>query len=68
MYYLMTLPAESILHDKAQTVAGKDGESAFTLKWFPLTAANDLPLFPPFLRTRLTQLPLTVEHLIEDER
>jgi 8-oxo-dGTP pyrophosphatase MutT (NUDIX family) len=68
MYYLMTLPAESALHDKMQTVAGQDGNAQFTLKWFPLTALADLSLFPPFLRTRLTQLPLTVEHLIEEDR
>ncbi|HKD75416.1 MAG TPA: NUDIX hydrolase, partial [Ktedonobacterales bacterium] len=68
MYYLMALPAESTLHDKTQTVTGKDGESIFTLKWFPLPELADMLLFPPFLRTRLTQLPLTVEHLIEEER
>ncbi len=68
MYYLMTLPAESTLHDKTQAVTGMDFGAPFTLKWFPLDALADLPLFPPFLRTRLTQLPPTVEHIIEEER
>ncbi len=66
-YFLVTLPPGSALLEKEQEVQGMDGDTGFALRWFPLDGLQDVPLFPPFLRTRLAALPATLEHIVEEE-
>lgn len=66
-YYLLVLPIDSIYGDKTQTYVGKDGETDFILRWFPVDSLPDLLLYPAFLRTCLGMLPTTPEHIVEHE-
>jgi ADP-ribose pyrophosphatase YjhB (NUDIX family) len=73
-YYQIALADHSALYDKtrAHTAIEDTGAFAaeplaFTLRWFPLAALDDISLYPLFLRTSLRNLPTSVEHIIHTD-
>ncbi|HEU5368456.1 MAG TPA: NUDIX hydrolase [Ktedonobacterales bacterium] len=70
-YYQIALADHSELYDKtrAHTAIEDTGAFAaeplaFTLRWFPLDALDNTPLYPAFLRAGLRSLPASVQHIV----
>jgi ADP-ribose pyrophosphatase YjhB (NUDIX family) len=67
-YYLVDLPQGSPYKDLERDHAGVERGHPLVLRWFPLDALPDLPLFPEFLRTAVPQLPNSPEHVVQVDR
>lgn len=37
---------------------------ALILRWFPVDALGDVPLFPDFLRTAMREMPGSPQHIV----
>jgi ADP-ribose pyrophosphatase YjhB (NUDIX family) len=68
LYFLVSLPADSPLLDTSRLVAFRE-EVGIDLeaRWWSLTEVPALDLKPALLRTGLTALPDTPQHVIFDE-
>jgi len=64
-YYEVTRPENSPFLDLGRDHAGTERGHDLSLRWFPIDALADLPLFPEFLRTALRQLPSNPEHIVQ---
>jgi ADP-ribose pyrophosphatase YjhB (NUDIX family) len=70
LYYAVHLPADAVLLDKGRIHEGVEDGSLdpirLEFRWFPLEelATLEQPLYPAFLRTRLTSLGNGVQHVI----
>jgi ADP-ribose pyrophosphatase YjhB (NUDIX family) len=64
-YYAIDLPEESSFHDLTRDHAGVERGHDLVLRWFPIDALPDVPLFPDFLRTAIRDLPETPQHIVE---
>jgi ADP-ribose pyrophosphatase YjhB (NUDIX family) len=63
-YYAITLPADSPFLDLTRDHAGVERGHDLVLRWFPLRAVRELPLFPAFLRTALDESPKGLQHVV----
>ncbi len=66
-YYAIELPQNSPLLEVTRTHAGVERGHDLLLRWFPLAALPDLPLFPAFLRTALSRLPESPQHIVQKD-
>jgi ADP-ribose pyrophosphatase YjhB (NUDIX family) len=71
LYYLIALPNGSDFYNKNKTHAAiedtgvfADEPLTFALRWFPLEALDDIPLYPTFLKAALRNLPASVQHIV----
>jgi len=75
MYYLVTLGADSPYLAKDRAYDGDEGDLSshegeyirLFFQWFPLDTVADLPLYPTFLRQRLSALPATPELVVHTD-
>ena len=63
-YYATDLPAGSPFLDLMRAHAGMERSHALVLRWFPVDALPEVPLFPEFLRTALGQVPDSPQHIV----
>jgi ADP-ribose pyrophosphatase YjhB (NUDIX family) len=68
LYFLIRFPPESTLLT-AKAFDGFDGEVQLRFKWFPLSQEQlaRLPLLPAFLAKGLTDLPVSLVHVVEHD-
>jgi 8-oxo-dGTP pyrophosphatase MutT (NUDIX family) len=73
-YYLVTFANHPELHDKTKAVEAIEdtGEHAenpqlFALRWLPLSALDEITIYPAFLKTGLRNLPVSTQHIIETD-
>ncbi len=64
-YYAIDLPETSPFFDLTLDHAGVERGHDLILRWFPISALADLPLFPDFLRTALRRLPDSPQHIVQ---
>jgi ADP-ribose pyrophosphatase YjhB (NUDIX family) len=64
-YYAIDLPENSRLLDLTRDHAGIERGQDLHLRWFPVDALPDLPLFPDFLRTAVGQMPDSPQHVVQ---
>lgn len=64
-YYAVDLPENSPLFDVTYDHAGVERGHDLVLRWTPIDALPDLPLFPEFLRTAVRQLPDSLQHIVQ---
>jgi len=64
LYFLISLPPESLPCDSPAPFESEDGGSRVTFRWFPLTELDGLPLYPSFLRRALLDIPATPLHVV----
>lgn len=74
MYYLVTLGERSAYLDKDKDYSRVENGFGFhaapvelIFRWFPLSAIGQVRLYPSFLRSRLTELPVHTEHLVHHD-
>ncbi len=72
LYFLLKLPEESPLHDCAEPFYGIEADFGgaplrLVFQWFDVETLKDARVYPLFLRTALSSLPETIQHVIEDE-
>lgn len=65
LYYLMTLDGEAGIYDTSRTIRCLDAPE-LTLQWLPLAGLSSVRLLPPLLVNRLTNLPPTPQHILDD--
>ncbi len=63
-YYAMDLPEHSPFLDLGRDHAGVERGHDLVLRWFPVDALSDLPLFPEFLRTAVRDMPNSPQHIV----
>ena len=63
-YYAIDLPENSPFLDLTRDHAGVERGHDLVLRWFPVDALPDLPLFPEFLRTAVRQMPDSPQHIV----
>lgn len=63
-YYDIDLPENSPFFDLTRDHAGRERGHDLVLRWFPVDALPDLPLFPKFLRTAVRQMPDGPQHIV----
>ncbi len=63
-YYAIDLPENSPFLDLTRDHAGVERGHDLVLRWFPVGALVDVPLFPGFLRTAVRQLPDSPQHIV----
>jgi ADP-ribose pyrophosphatase YjhB (NUDIX family) len=66
-YYAIDLPENSPFLDLTRDHAGVERGHDLVLRWFPVDALPDLPLFPDFLRIAVRQLPDSPQHIVRVE-
>jgi ADP-ribose pyrophosphatase YjhB (NUDIX family) len=64
-YYAIDLPENSPFFDLTRDHAGVERGHDLILRWFPVDALTDLPLFPDFLRTAVRQMPDSPQHIVQ---
>ena len=66
-YYLMQFPKRSHYLAKDRPFFGIEDDNHLEFKWFPVDSnfLKELPLLPFFLQQSLSNLPSSVEHIIE---
>jgi ADP-ribose pyrophosphatase YjhB (NUDIX family) len=64
MFYLVSLPEHAAIRDKKQEHQGIEQETSLIFRWFPVKELGEIPLYPSFLRSALTQLPVNVQSVI----
>ena len=71
LYYLIAFADGAEIYDTRKTHAAiedtgvfADEPLTFALRWFPLEALDDIPLYPTFLRAALRNLPASVQHIV----
>ncbi len=64
-YYATDLPEDSPFFDLAREHAGVERGHDLVLRWFPVDALADLPLFPEFLRTAVRRVPGSPQHIVQ---
>jgi ADP-ribose pyrophosphatase YjhB (NUDIX family) len=65
LYYVVDLPPNSPYLYKTREYAGLEIDVApLIFQWFPLEMLPNVKLMPSFLRTSLTRLPRSIEHVI----
>ena len=67
LYFLVSLPLDSPLLDKAKRFQFTDAAIGLEARWFPLAEIPSINLVPAFLRTGLLDLPSTTQHIVWDE-
>jgi 8-oxo-dGTP pyrophosphatase MutT (NUDIX family) len=67
LYFLVSLPPQSPLLDKAGRISFDDGMVNLEARWFPLSEVGSINLVPLFLRIGLLDLPSTPQQVINDE-
>jgi ADP-ribose pyrophosphatase YjhB (NUDIX family) len=63
-YFLMHLPDDSPLRQKAEPFYGQEGDLRIIFEWFPVETLEQVYLFPTFLRTGLKDLPASTVHIV----
>ena len=63
-YYAIDLPENSAFWDLTRHHAGVERGYPLLLRWFPVAALADVPLFPDFLRTAVRQMPDSPQHVV----
>jgi 8-oxo-dGTP pyrophosphatase MutT (NUDIX family) len=63
-YYAIDLPENSRFFDLTHDHAGVERGHDLVLRWVPVDALADLPLFPEFLRTAVRHLPDSPQHIV----
>lgn len=66
-YYAIELPENSTFLDLTRDHAGLERGQDLLLRWFPVDALPDLPLFPDFLRTAVRDVPDSPQHIVRVE-
>lgn len=73
-YYQIAFANHPELYDKSKTLSAientgpyADNPLTFALRWFPLDALADIPLYPTFLKTALRSLPASVQHIVHTD-
>ena len=64
-YYATDLPEDSPFLDLTRVHAGMERGHDLVLRWFPVGALPDLPLFPEFLRTAVRNIPTSPQHIVQ---
>lgn len=64
-YYAIALSEYSPFFDLSHDHAGVERGLDLVLRWVPVDALPDLPLFPEFLRTALRQMPNSPQHVVQ---
>lgn len=64
-YYSVDLPENSPFLDLTRDHAGVERGHDLVLRWVPVDALSDLPLFPEFLRTAVQQMPDSPQHIVQ---
>jgi len=67
-YFLVSLPSGCDLYARAEPFEGEDGGIRLIFQWFPVDALEDVELYPTFLRSSLTALPASTEHVVHVDR
>ena len=67
LYFLISLPPESLPCDSPAPFESRDGGTRVTFRWFPLTELDGLPLYPSFLREALQDIPVTPLHVVHTD-
>lgn len=65
LYFLMTLDGAAGIYDTSRTMACLDAPE-LTLQWLPLANLSSFTLLPPPLVQRLSDLPATPQHILDD--
>jgi ADP-ribose pyrophosphatase YjhB (NUDIX family) len=63
-YYAVDLPQNSPFFDLARDHAGVERGHDLVLRWFPIDALADLPLYPEFLRSAVREMPDSPQHIV----
>ena len=63
-YFLMHLPDNSPVRQKAEPFYGQEGDLRIIFEWFPVETLEQVYLFPTFLRTGLKNLPASTVHIV----
>jgi ADP-ribose pyrophosphatase YjhB (NUDIX family) len=63
-YYAVDLPEDSPFFDLTRDHAAVERGHDLVLRWFPVDALADLPLFPDFLRTAVRDMPDSPQHVV----
>lgn len=63
----MTLPETASQNDVRRDFIGFEGEVPILFRWFPVEHLAEVPLYPTFLRTALSELPEHPVHLIHHD-
>lgn len=68
-YYLMQFPGDSPYLTKNKSFFGIEEDNKLEFRWFvnDFEVLKDLPLLPSFLQKSLSNLPSSVEHIIESD-
>ena len=66
-YYLMQFPKRSSYLTKDSSFTGVEADNHLEFRWFPIDSVvlKQLPLLPAFLQQSLSNLPNSVEHIVE---
>ncbi|WP_050614370.1 NUDIX hydrolase [Bacillus testis] len=65
LYYLLELQDDSLLERGDEFVMTEQGKHRLSFSWKQLEEIKDVCLYPTFLKERITDLPATIEHLVE---
>ena len=63
-YYAVDLPENSPYLDLTRDHAGVERGHNLVLRWSPVDALPNLPLYPDFLRTAVRQMPNSPQHIV----
>lgn len=63
-YFLVSFPPGSPLYGHTDTFTGDEEGMKLIFEWHDLDTINEVYLLPSFLRTALTDLPASVEHVV----
>jgi ADP-ribose pyrophosphatase YjhB (NUDIX family) len=64
-YYAVDLPKNSPFLDVGRDHAGVERGHQLMLRWFPVDALPNVPLFPDFLRSAVRQIPNSTQHIVQ---
>ena len=64
-YYAVDLPENSAFLDLTHDHTGVERGHDLVLRWVPIDALPDLPLFPEFLRNAVRELPDSPQHIVQ---
>jgi 8-oxo-dGTP pyrophosphatase MutT (NUDIX family) len=68
LYFLMTLPNESLWTNRREPFFGTENGIRLIFKWQPLDELPSVPLYPTFLRQGLQTIPDTITHVVHRDR
>jgi 8-oxo-dGTP pyrophosphatase MutT (NUDIX family) len=68
LYFSMTFPQSSPLHDRGAYFFGSEGDLPLIYRWVPLDELDTIVIKPAFISRRIVALADMVEHIVHDDR